>query len=123
MVLTLVVITNFALFSGKCCVLALYHRIFGQRVQYQIYGVIIVSLPIPLMGIAVLAICVPRPGKPWRSFEADAKTLRLTTLLTSIFSLVVDVLILLISIPLVLKLNLSWRRRAGVLAIFLTGLL
>jgi hypothetical protein len=75
------------------------------------------------MGIAVLAICVPRPGKPWRSFEADAKTLRLTTLLTSIFSLVVDVLILLISIPLVLKLNLSWRRRAGVLAIFLTGLL
>jgi hypothetical protein len=117
------VITNFALFSGKCCVLALYHRIFGARLRYQIYSVAIMSLAIPVTGIVVLGICVPRPGKQRRTIEADAKTLRLATMITSVFSLTLDLLILAIPIPLILKLNLSRSKKTGVLAIFLTGLL
>jgi hypothetical protein len=117
------VATNFALFSGKCCVLALYHRIFGQRLRYQIYSVAALSLAIPVTSVVVLGICVPRLGKQRRTVEADAQTLRLCTMITSVLSLTLDLLILSIPIPIILKLKLSRSKKTGVLAIFLTGLL
>ncbi|KAF2827835.1 hypothetical protein CC86DRAFT_200759 [Ophiobolus disseminans] len=120
-----VVMTNTALFLGKCCVLLLYHRIFGHydRVRYQIYAAGVLSCSILLLAIEVLVVCVPLPGHPWRERGHYATSMRFSILLTTGFSLAVDILVLAMSIPIILKLNLSRKKKAGVLSIFLTGVL
>ena len=75
------------------------------------------------MGAANLATWVPGPAQPWPGNGKHAMMVRLTSALVHVFSLVVDVLILLIPIPTVLGLKLSRRKKAGVLGIFLTGAL
>jgi hypothetical protein len=113
-------ITNFSLFLGKCCILSLYYRIFRHitLVHYQIYSTIVLTLP-----ILVASVLIPI-WTLWKTVELAApKKLELSrlTLAVGITKLVVDVVILYIPIPIVLRMNLSRKKKIGVMAIFLTG--
>lgn len=105
--------------------LALYHRLFGHinRVRYQIWAAAILSLPLLAFTVVLPVYAAPPPGKPWgtvlnsRNGAANAKA----SMGVSVDSFVVDLLIFYIPIPVILKLNLNSRKKAGVLLMFMTG--
>ena len=75
------------------------------------------------MGVANLATWLPGPAQPWPGHGKYALMARLTSILIHVFGLAVDVFLLIIPIPTVLRLKLSPRKKAGVLSIFLAGAL
>ncbi|KAH8731621.1 hypothetical protein GQ44DRAFT_334708 [Phaeosphaeriaceae sp. PMI808] len=81
------------------------------------------SMLIPMTSLVLLVLPVPTPKKLWKNVEENNQVLRTTPVIVSTYSMVVDLLILLILISTILKMNLSLKKRIGVLGIFLTSLL
>jgi hypothetical protein len=73
--------------------------------------------------IATLVFTVPAPGEPWLKVGQSPRHVGAINLTLPIacMSLVLDVYILLLPITAVQKLQLPFRRKMGVMAIFLTG--
>jgi hypothetical protein len=107
------------LFFGKCCILSYYHRIFGHmtRVRYQLYGTLLLSL-----SLVVAAVLMPIwIGPPVWGSAPESSPSSWLTISIGVIKLVVDLLILYIPIPIVLKMKLTGCKKIGVLATFLTG--
>jgi hypothetical protein len=123
MVAMLALVASSAIVLAKACVLTLYFRIFGHSntVRYQIYVLAVLMLPIFIIGVAMFASMVPSPGKPWGVLRQDSPIFHIGPLVSACLNLVVDILILCISVPVVLKTNLARKDKAVVLAVFLTG--
>jgi len=116
-----------SLWTGKMCLLALFYQFFGHidRIRYQIWAVVVLCLPILSMAIFMPIQSAPSPGQKWgttiNSKNSDNNVKG--SLAVGVINMVVDLLIFYIPIPVIVKLNLTPRRKAGVLAIFLTGLM
>ena len=121
------ILSPLALFLGKLCLLALYWRLFGhiKHVRYQILLVVVFSLPLLSTVIIMPVQAGPPPGKPWGTIinSKNSESNVLISLIIGVVNAVVDLFILYIPIPVVVKLNLNRRKKAGVLAIFMTGLM
>jgi hypothetical protein len=115
----------FALFLGKCCVLALYLRIFGHltHMRYQIFGSVVLALPILAASIVMPINSAPADGKSWGVPNPRNEDNTKVSMAVGIVNLIVDLVVLYIPIPVVVRMNLSWKRKFGVLAMFLTGLM
>lgn len=77
------------------------------------------------MTVATLIFITPRRGETWAEHELTKETLRSLTLPvpTSIFGVVIDLVILLLPMIPVMQLQLPTRRKIGLVCVFMTGLL
>ena len=72
----------------------------------------------------LIALCAPRAGQDY-AYAARTERCRRSTafgIVQGVFGIVSDFYLLLIPIPAVLGLQMPWRRKFGVIAIFMTGL-
>jgi hypothetical protein len=113
------------LLLGKLCLLLLYYRFFGhiKHVRYQIYTSTFLTLPILVFSIVFPILSAPPLGKPWGTPNPHNDSNRRSSLGLGVVNIVVDLMIFYIPIPVVARMNLKWKTKAGVLAIFLTGLM
>ncbi|KAH7092098.1 hypothetical protein FB567DRAFT_588407 [Paraphoma chrysanthemicola] len=114
-------VLSFAILLGKCCMLALYYRLFSIRksMRIQIYIALIFCLPIAAGGIAF--IIEFGPEKSYEDMRRRREKREWLPMISAAACLVVDALIVVMPIPVILGLNLSTRRKRGVLAMFATG--
>ena len=75
--------------------------------------------------VAFGVLCLPRPGESWSAALLSprcGKSMSMTYV-QGIFNVVSDFYILILPIPVVLQLRLPLKKKIGVSAIFMTGLL
>lgn len=107
----------------------LYLRVFGVRNDTRIltYTAIAINFAQCLMCIIAYSIvCVPAPGQSWELADATSKcevTGDLIGVVMAVISIFNDFFIIAIPIPAVWSLQLKTKKKIGVSAIFLTGLL
>lgn len=114
-----------SLLIGKVSMLMMYYRIFGNidRVRYQLYGTAFLCSPL-LGGVFLFPILqAPPPGHPWGTPNGKMILNTRTSLAIGAVNFVVDACIFVIPIPVVTRMNLSRKKKAGVLAVFLTGMM
>lgn len=113
----------------KSTLLSLYLRLFkpNRWAFWLIWaGIAVVAIIYAACCIVVLVTCVPRSNETWQDtteFGACTRGQRLTNSITGIFGVFSDLYILVIPLWQVSRLRLAPRRKVGVLAVFLTGLL
>ena len=77
------------------------------------------------MNILDAIICTPAPGKDF-GIESGTKCgahAREYTIVQGASNIIIDIIIMSLPIPIILGLQLSMRKKIGILVIFLTGLL
>lgn len=120
---TQVILMTISVFLGKLCFLAFYYRIFGhiRHVRYQIYAAMILASPLLAACIVFPILAAPPPGKPWGTENPKNGINAKLAVGTGVVNIVVDLFIAYIPIPPVAGMNLSRRKKTGILAIFFTG--
>jgi len=116
-------------FFIKVSILILYQRLFSLKrwMKILIYlGMGYIFLANAIATILFGALCAPRNGEPYiiryqRPICVD--NVNNLALATSIVNLVSDIYLLALPLPLVLKLQLSNKKKTGLVAIFMTGIL
>ena len=117
-----------SIFFAKSSLLFLYLRIFGSKktARYAINFCLVFSFCLYFANIPVeTAYCAPSAGKGWTLSEIGPKcpnTLYLGVVQGPL-NVLVDLYIFVLPIPIVMGLQMSKRKRVGVLAVFFTGLL
>lgn len=117
------------MFLAKSSLLLLYLRIFGLKkaTRYTVYFALAFSFCLYWIGIPLFSYyCAPSPGKEWPIVSMGAKRCRTSKLLGTVqgpLNMVLDALIISLPVPVVLGLQMSVRKRAAVLVVFLTGIL
>ena len=113
---------------AKLALFLLYYRLFASdyRTKIAIYlGIIAVCLFYIASSIAFLILCLPRPDGSWLSPRRIARCTR--SLEVSIahgwFGLLSDLYIYFLPLPVLWGLHMPLRKRLGVAAVFLTGLM
>lgn len=107
----------------KCSILALYRRIFPQRTLH----LVIYATAFVLMGWAIgnsfasIFQCVPVAAQWNTAIQGKCTDYGLQVLISGIINIATDFWVLAIPIPVVLKLNASRSRKAGIIATFLAG--
>lgn len=101
----------------------MYYRIFGhiQKVKWQLYGVALLTLPIFVSIILQPTLVGPPIGKPWGTPNPLVEETKIPGLMVGIDNFLVDLLIAYIPIPLINGLNLSRRKKNGIIILFATG--
>ena len=117
------------LFFAKSTVFLLYLRLFtiDQKMRYSIwFGLTWNFLVYWTMAALATYFCVPRIGESWNDIETIAPRCtkdRPVGLIQGVFSVVLDLYIFILPIPIVLRLQMSLKRRLSILGIFGTALL
>lgn len=117
-----------SMFFAKGSLLLLYLRIFGPKksARYQIYICLAFSFCLYFVNIPVEAYyCAPRAGKGWTLAEIAPKCKKTSYLaiIQGPLNVLIDLFIFALPIPIVIRLQMSARKRLSVLAVFFTGLL
>lgn len=112
-----------AVFMGKITLLALYLKIFGHmtKVRWSIYAVSVFALTILVMTPLDATKCGNIPGQGWGLQNPACSETFLYGIVQGVVSLVIDLYILILPIPIIARLNMERKKRIGVLIIFLTG--
>lgn len=116
------------IFFAKMSLLLLYLRIFSLQkgVRLAVY-IGTAAMLIVYFGTVIcnLILCVPRPGEAWtsKSEVARCEPSRIVGYVQGAFSIISDVYIFILPIPVIWHLHLSKRKRYGVIGVFSTGLL
>lgn len=123
----IVVLNFFAAMFVRLSLLSLYLRIFKPILWARVtifVGIALIVAFYVVCTVILLAITVPRPGQSWMyttfthvKMEADVSVAQ------GYFGVFSDLFILAIPLKLVSDLSLQRKRKIGVLAVFLTGLL
>lgn len=105
----------------------LYYRLFKPEtpIRYSIIFGIALSFLVYFGNMTVVAIaCAPGVGHPW-DWTTAVKCSRSTIFgfYLGIANVALDVFLLILPIPVILQLQLSTKKKFGVLAIFMVGLL
>jgi energy-converting hydrogenase Eha subunit A len=114
-----------AVFMGKMTLLALYLRLFGhmQRIRWSIYAASFFALTLLVMTPLDAVKCGRIKGQEWGMMDPACEETYLYGVVQGTASLLIDLFILALPVPIIMRLNLSRRKRYGVLTIFLTGIL
>lgn len=110
-------------YMGKLALFALYHRIFKQVgwARWTIYVAAVIGLIVPLMTPIDAVLCSPPKGKPWGYPNPECSKSFKYGIPQGIASLLIDVCIMVLPIPIIVRLNLERRKKIGILLIFLLG--
>jgi len=109
---------------GKIALLALYLKLFGHinKVRWSIYAVSIFALTILVMTPLDAILCGRVQGQDWGMVNPECYRTFAYGLAQGITSLLIDLYIIFLPIPIIMGLNLARRKKYGVLIIFLTGI-
>ena len=123
-----VIASAFALWFSKIAILLLLFRLFSsnQRFRHLIYLGITWNTVITLTTIIVTAaLCVPKPGESFSSIVVARRCSHDNTwsVVQGVLFMLLDFYILGLPLPIVRKLQMSQKRKTGVIAIFMTGLM
>ena len=116
------------MFFAKLALFLLYYRIFALNrwMKIAIYLGILINFLIYLSSIIVLGVlCTPQQHKSWNSPAYAARCQRSLVMgeILGIFGLVSDLYIYILPLPVVFRLHMSLKKKIGVTAVFLTGLM
>lgn len=117
-----------AVFFAKLSLFLLYLRIFSpdRWTRVMIYlGATACFVCYMATAVTMTALCVPRHGESWFIALLSSRCHKAITMtyVQGIFNIVSDFYLLLLPIPVVWKLQLTLRKKIGISAIFMTGLL
>ena len=118
-----------AIILAKLAILFLYLRIFQIQptVRYAIYAGVGWTFLTYLPNMVISAyFCAAHPGEPWDmnvGLRCANKNALKWLVVSACMSVLLDLYILALPIPVVRKLNISGRKRFGIILIFLTAFL
>lgn len=116
-----------SMFFAKMAVLLLYLKLFALKmtIRYLIYFGMAFIFCTYWINISLQSLyCAPRDGQAWdASILPNCRKLAILGVAQGACGIVSDLYILFLPIPVVLSLNLPLKRRLGVLAIFMVGIL
>ena len=116
------------LFFAKGAILLLYLRIFAanKNTRYSIWLGLLFNFLLYSSGIPITTYYfTPRVGQPWTDVAVTDSSSVLTTfvLVQGVLSVVLDLYIFILPIPIVSKLPISLKQRLSILGIFGTAIL
>ena len=119
---------GFSLFFAKLSLFLLLLRLFApnHRLRYQAYFGIAVSVALLLATIIVPStLCVPRNGQDWDDLAVFSKCdgERYFAVVQGVINVALDFFLLYMPVPVVWALHLQTRKKIGVIAIFMAGLM
>ena len=117
-----------AVFFAKLSLFLLYLRLFNpnQWTRVLIYfGILTTFVFYTATTVAFGALCIPRSGENWieSNFSPRCGKSIVMTYVQGTFNVVSDFYILVLPIPVVWQLQMPLRKKVGVCAIFMTGIL
>ena len=119
---------SLTMFFAKMALFLLYYRLFAidHWTKIAIYsGMGITSSFYLATFIVQLVLCIPRPQESWTSPTCVKRCSRAEGLgdVHGVFGLVSDLYIFILPLPVVYRLQMSLKKKIGVIATFLTGLM
>lgn len=122
------ILYSLTMFFAKLALFLLYYRIFARNrwTRIAIYLGITINGGFYLASIvAILVLCVPRRGESWTSITYATRCTRAEVMgdVQGIFGLVSDLYIFILPLPVLYNLQMSLRKKLGITAVFLTGLM
>lgn len=118
---------NFSIFFAKNAVLLLYLRLFSinSTLRRVIYAGMAFTFPLYWTQIGLLAyFCAPGPSQPWDMSTTQGCTRTITWgVVQGTLNVCLDIYMLILPVPPILHLQLSNRRKIGILVVFGTALL
>lgn len=117
-------LSSLALLAGKFCLLSMYYCIFGhiRKARWQIYGAVVLTLPIFVPMIMQPIMIAPPPGQTFGSPDNGAwNRMVIVGFLGGIDNLLVDLLIAYIPLPVISALKLYRKKKNSIVALFVTG--
>ena len=115
-------------FFARLALVLFYFRIFSSHraTRVAIYvGILVGFLYLTATEIAILVFCVHRHGLQWFSVQYVAQCMpsEKTNYSQGIFGVVSDIYVFILPLPILWTLHMPLRKKLGVTAIFLTGLM
>ena len=115
-------------FSARLALLLFYFRIFSSHgaTRVVVYaGILVGLLYLTSSEIAILVFRVPRHGVQWLSAQYVAQCMpsEKTNYSQGIFGVVSDLYVFIVSLPILWTLQMPLRKKLGITATFLTGLM
>lgn len=115
------------MFFAKTSLFLLYYRVFAPNkvVRYIITVGIAFCFAVYLASLAIAVnYCAPHPGKAWDLLVLNScSRFGHYNLISGVANLALDIFMIGLPIPVILRLQLPFKKKLGVLAIFMTGLL
>ena len=114
------------IFFTKLSLLLLYLRIFSpdQKARYAIYFGIIANLIFYMVTTIFFGVwCIPRPEQTWLESSQTPRCQQSVIMdyPQGIFGVISDLYIFVLPMPNIVKLNLPYRKKVGIAAIFAVG--
>lgn len=114
-----------SVFFAKASILLLYIRLFGliQWIRCLVWiGMIFLFLVTWVTVPLFIVYCAPRHGAPWvAAVMSRCQRTAVLGILHGIFHVLFDIFIIVLPVPVIWNLNLEFRKKLGVLAVFMTG--
>ncbi|KAL9632398.1 MAG: hypothetical protein Q9204_003812 [Flavoplaca sp. TL-2023a] len=117
-----------SMMSTKIAILLLYKALFGVKrsFRYLCYGMMAIVTSYCVIFFFILAFHCNPVQKAWQiiTFRGPSKCFGIGTIQIVIggFNIVTDFIILIMPMPIILGLNMDWKRKIGLLVIFGTGI-
>ena len=113
---------------AKVALFLLYYRVFSLHhwTKIAIYiGIGVTFLFYFATGVANLVLCIPRRNESWTSTPYVERCYRAEVMgdVQGVFGLVSDLYIFVLPLPALYRLHMSFKKKMGITAVFLTGLM
>lgn len=114
-------------FFAKTSLFLLYYRVFAPKklFRYMITIGIVFSFSVSFTNLAIAVyFCAPHAGKDWNVMIIGSCSQKIAFyyVISGTANMALDVFMLGLPIPVVLRLQLPLKKKLGVLAMFMTGL-
>ena len=119
---------SLVMFFVKLALFLLYHRLFaissGTRIAIY-FGITLNGLFYLGSCIVPIILCIPRRNESWTSeiYEKRCYNSEVMGDILGIFGLVSDIYIFILPLPVIFRLQMSLKKKLGITAVFLTGLM
>ena len=116
------------MFFAKLALFLLYHRLFALNRWTRIaiyFGIALNGLFYLASCIALVILCIPRRGESWTSTKYATRCYHAIAMgdVQGIFGLISDIYIFILPLPVLYKLQMSLKKKLGITAVFLTGIM
>ena len=113
---------------AKAALFLLYYQVFSldRWTKIAIYiGISITFLFYLANGVANLVLCTPKRNESWTSTPYVERCRRAEVMgdIQGVFGLVSDLYIFVLPFPVLYRLHMSFKKKIGITAVFLTGLM
>lgn len=116
------------MFFAKLALFLMYYRIFALNRWTRIaiyFGIILNGLFYFASCIGLIILCIPRRSESWTSMTYATRCYHAEAMgdVQGIFGLVSDLYIFILPLPVLFRLQMSLKKKLGITAVFLTGLM